>query len=122
MKVAVSTDSGQVSAHFGHCPEITVAEVSDGRVSSKKVVRNPAGQPCALPAFLATDGVEAIICGRMGEHAQKLFAQKGIDVWMGAAGPVDNVLADFAQGRLQRGVSCCDHDEQGHGHQCRRCS
>lgn len=119
MKVAVSTDSGQVSAHFGRCQEYTLAEVNEGKVSSKTVIPNPGHEPCFLPRLLAEQGVKAIICGGMGPHAQGLFARQEIDTWLGASGPVDAVLDAFARGRLSRGESTCDHGAGGHGHHCR---
>ena len=38
MKIAISTDNGQVSAHFGRCPEFTVVEIENGKVLSKEVI------------------------------------------------------------------------------------
>jgi len=119
MKVAVSTDSGQVSAHFGRCPEYTLAEVTDGKVSEKTVIPNPGHEPGFLPRFLAEKGVKAIICGGMGPRAQGLFAAENIEVRMGVSGPVDEVLSAFAQGRLACGASTCDHSPEGRGHECR---
>ena len=36
MKVAVATESGQVAAHFGHCPEFTIYDVKDNQVKAVK--------------------------------------------------------------------------------------
>lgn len=121
MKVAIATDSGMVAGHFGRCGEYTLADVADGKVTSKTAIPNPGHEPGFLPRFLAGKQVNAIICGGMGPRAQALFADEGIEVWMGVSGPVDAVLADFAAGRLVRGDSTCDHgpEEHGEGHQCR---
>lgn len=51
MKVAVATESGQVAAHFGHCPEFTIYDVEDNQVKSKTVVTSPPHQPGLLPRF-----------------------------------------------------------------------
>ena len=32
MKIAVPTENGMVSAHFGRCPEFTIAEIMDGKI------------------------------------------------------------------------------------------
>ncbi len=116
MKVAVSTDSGQVASHFGRCPEYTIAEVIGSKITKKTVIPNPGHEPGFLPRFLAEKGVKAIICGGMGPRAQKLFAEQGVEVWMGASGPVDAVLEEFSRGKLMRGISTCDHNAAGkHG-------
>jgi len=115
MKVAVSTDSGQVSAHFGRCPEYTLAEVADGKVIEKTVIPNPGHEPGFLPRYLGEKGVKVIICGGAGPRAQALFAEKDIQMCMGVSGPVDAVLSDFAQGKLAQGASTCDHGSRGDG-------
>jgi predicted Fe-Mo cluster-binding NifX family protein len=120
MKVAVSTDNGQVAAHFGRCPEYTIAEVSEGAVQKTEVIPNPGHQPGFLPRYLAEKGVEAIICGGAGPRARALFDEQGITVWLGVAGPVDGVLGQYAAGTLVAGDSTCDHGSRGDGsHDCR---
>jgi len=32
MKVAISTDQGHVSAHFGRCPSYTIVEIEKGQI------------------------------------------------------------------------------------------
>lgn len=118
MKVAVSTESGQVAAHFGRCPEYTLADVEHGTVSRTETITNPGHEPGFLPRFLAGYGVQAIICGGMGPRAQTLFAEQGIDTLIGVTGPVAGVLEQFAAGTLVAGESTCDHSFRGHG-QCR---
>ena len=120
MRVAVATDSGQVSAHFGRCSEYTVAEVENGRVTTTEVVANPGHEPGFLPRFLAERGVNVIVCGGMGPRAQALFAGQNIQMCMGVSGPVDAVLEQFARGTLQAGESTCNHESRGDGsHECR---
>jgi len=76
MKIAISTDVGFVSAHFGRCPSFTIADIEEGKVSSVEEINNPGHQPAFLPNFLAERGVKYIICGGMGNRAQMLFAEK----------------------------------------------
>lgn len=51
-----------------------------------------------------------IIAGGMGQRAQELFTQQGIQVVVGA--PVESpekLITDFFAGKLQTGVNACDH-------------
>lgn len=115
MKVAVASEQGFVSAHFGHCAEFALYSVgSAGEITEKLVVPNPGHQPGFLPNYLAQMGVTHIIAGGMGQRAQILFAEKGITPVLGASGPVDRVVEDFLANRLVTGASTCDH-EYGHG-------
>ncbi|OYD15214.1 hypothetical protein CH330_06315 [candidate division WOR-3 bacterium JGI_Cruoil_03_51_56] len=110
MKVAVATDSGQVSAHFGRCAEYTLADIENAKVVKTGVIPNPGHEPGVLPRYLAEKGVKVIICGGAGPKAQAIFAQEGIQVRMGVFGPVDAALEQFAAGILTQGESTCDHD------------
>ncbi len=78
MKIAISTDGDQVSAHFGRCPSFTLIEVEDGKVKDREVISNPGHHPGFLPQFFHENGVEYIIAGGAGQRAQGLFAERGI--------------------------------------------
>ncbi len=106
-KIAISTDSGMVSEHFGRCPQFTIVEINDGKLISQKAIPNPGHHPGFLPEFLHEQGVEAIVCGGMGFRAQELFKEKGIETIMGASGSIDEVIEKLLQGTLKGGISSC---------------
>ncbi len=115
MKIAVPTDNGQVAAHFGRCPEYTLAEITDGRVASTQTIANPGHEPGFLPAYLAERGIAAIIAGGMGPKAVGLFEERNIAVHLGVSGAVRDALDAFARGALVTGPSTCNHETGGHG-------
>ena len=88
MIIAISTDSGFVSAHFGRCPSFTIAEIIEGKVLKIEELSNPGHHPGFLPNFLAERGVKYIICGGMGGRAQGLFSEKEISLIVGVTGKV----------------------------------
>ena len=49
MKIAISTDGGYVSAHFGRCPSFTIMEVEDSKLVGKEEIDNPGHHPGFLP-------------------------------------------------------------------------
>ena len=83
MKVAISTDNGNVSAHFGRCPQFTILSIEDGKVTDRETISNPGHHPGYLPQFLGEQGVEAVIAGGGGQRAQMLFAEKNIQFILG---------------------------------------
>ena len=103
MKIAISTDAGFVSAHFGRCPIFTIAEVEEGKVLKIEEINNPGHHPAFLPNFLAEHGVKYIVCGGMGIRAQMLFAEKKITPVIGVAGKVEEVIEKFVKGKLEAG-------------------
>ncbi len=107
MKIAISTDSGQVSGHFGRCPEFSIVEIESGKIINRKVVANPGHVPGALPRFLSERGVSVIIAGGMGPRAQGFFQELGIEPVAGVSGPVDEVIRQFLAGSLRGGESLC---------------
>jgi predicted Fe-Mo cluster-binding NifX family protein len=114
MKIAIATENGQVSGHFGHCPHYLMAEVSEDRqLVSKTLVPNPGHEPCVLPEKLAALGVNVVIAGGMGMRAQQNFANFGIQTVLGIAGELDQVLQAWLEGTLQPGESTCDHGTCG---------
>ena len=108
MKIAISTDGDFVSAHFGRCPLFTLVEIEDNKVVMADTIENPGHHPGFLPQFLHEKGVSVIIAGGMGQRAQALFSQTGIETIMGISGKVDAVIEKIISGTLQGGESLCN--------------
>ena len=118
MKIAISTESGYVSAHFGRCPAYTLVEIQNGIIISREEIPNPGHQPGFLPQYLSERGVCVIIAGGMGPRAQGLFAEKNIQTIIGIQGPIDEVIDKFLRQELEPGQDLCDHGEH-HEEPCR---
>ncbi len=107
MKVAVSTDSGNVAQHFGRCPQFTIAEMENGKVVKKEVIDNPGHSTGFLPRFFQENGIEVLIAGGAGFRAQQFCQQYGIRLVLGVSGSVEETLQRFAKGELEEGESSC---------------
>jgi predicted Fe-Mo cluster-binding NifX family protein len=120
MKVAISTDNGQVSAHFGRCPEFTILEMDNGKITDRKTIPNPEHQPGFLPGYFEQMGVNAVIAGGGGARAQMLFAEKNIQFILGITGKIDDVVDKLCKGELEGGESLCQggHDHGDEDHEC----
>ena len=114
MKLAVSTDSDRVSAHFGRCQFYTIVELEDKKVLSKSVIETPPHQPGFLPKFLNEQGVNCVITGGMGPVAIDLFQEMSIEPIIGVSGKVDEVIQDYLLGKLQSGESQCTYGAGDH--------
>lgn len=116
MRLAIAAENNQVSAHFGHCEGFSIYNITDGKVESNEFIANPGHQPGFLPVYLKEANVNLIIAGGMGERAQMLFAQNGIDVIVGASGSCEDALNQYLSGNLQsKGEFCKEHE---HAHEC----
>ncbi len=107
MRIAISTDGGNVSAHFGRCPSFTIVDIEGGKVTGKEVISNPGHHPGFLPKFLHDKGVNCIVAGGMGQRAIQLFAEQGIEGVVGVGGQVDIVVEKIVNGTLEGGESLC---------------
>ena len=107
MKIAISTDGNFVSAHFGRCPSFTIIEIQEDKVVKRTTIDNPGHHPGFLPQFLRQNGADAIVAGGMGQRALGLFAETGIEVVVGVAGQLDEVIDKIIDGTLEGGESLC---------------
>ena len=129
MKVAISTDGDMVSGHFGRCPEFTLLDIENCKVTKKEVIENPGHEPGFIPQFLGERGVNCIIAGGMGMRAQELFSDAKIEQILGVEGKIQEVIDRLLEGTLEGGESICspgagkgygidksvcDHDSHGH--------
>ena len=108
MKIAISTDGGFVSAHFGRCPEFTIVDIEGSELKSRQVVPNPGHEPGAIPQFLHSKGVQCIIAGGMGMRATELFNEMGIKAIVGVSGTIDDLIGKIKNNTLQGGESLCN--------------
>jgi predicted Fe-Mo cluster-binding NifX family protein len=107
LKIAISTDSGSVSAHFGRAPEFTFITIDNNQVIEKKVLPNPGHTVGSIPQFVHQQGANYMIAGGMGRRAETFFNQYGIEVIVGVSGKIDDVVKRIINGTLEGGESLC---------------
>lgn len=112
MRIAIPVTGGKLSTHFGHCRQFAIidADTETKEIKNQELVDSPGHEPGLLPNWLAGLQVELIIAGGMGRRAQQLFAQRGINVAVGAADNTPQELArQYLTGQLKTGRNICDH-------------
>jgi predicted Fe-Mo cluster-binding NifX family protein len=107
MRIAISTDGSQVSAHFGRCPSFTIVEIEGSEIKNRVVINNPGHHPGFIPEFLHKKGVDYIIAGGMGGKAMGFFNQYGIRTIVGISGTIEETLEKLKSGTLKGGESLC---------------
>ena len=107
MKIAISSDSGKVSPHFGRAPEFTFVTIENNEVVEKIVLQNPGHAVGTIPQFISKQGAKFMIAGGMGHRAQGFFNQYGIEVIIGVTGSIDDVITKILDGTLEGGESIC---------------
>jgi predicted Fe-Mo cluster-binding NifX family protein len=112
MRFAVPVTEDKVAAHFGHCSHFALFDVDEATkaIVKKEIVSSPGHQPGFLPAWLAEEGVSAVIASGMGSRAQALFNESRIEVVVGVlSDDPEQAVLDYIKGKLATGDNICDH-------------
>jgi ATP-binding protein involved in chromosome partitioning len=108
--LVVPVSGGKLSAHFGHCEQFAFIETQNGKIMETEMLNPPAHEPGVLPRWLYEQGADVAIVGGMGESAQQLLREKGIEVIIGAPMDSPESLANqYLSNTLVAGANVCDH-------------
>lgn len=112
MKIAIPTNNGKLCMHFGHCEVFTFIEANENtkEILNKEEVTPPEHIPGILPPWVAEQGATLVIAGGMGNRAQGLFQENGVNVIVGApADEPEKLVKAYLDGTLEAGENACDH-------------
>lgn len=107
LKIAVASENGTVTEHFGHCEEFAIFDTENNQIIRSETVHNPGHKPGFLPNFLNDMGVSVIISGGMGGGAVDIFNEKNIEVIVGAKGNAKEAAEAYLKGSLKSNGSVC---------------
>ena len=108
--LVVPVSGGKLSSHFGHCDQFAFIETQNGKITETQMRTPPAHEPGVLPRWLYEQGVDVAIVGGMGERAQELLRERGIEVIIGAPmDPPESLANQYLSNTLVSGANVCDH-------------
>ena len=116
MRIAIPLAEGRLAMHFGHCEHFALVDVDcvERKIVKREDIEAPPHEPGQLPPWLAERGATMIIAGGMGQRAHALFAERGMQVIVGApARTPEELVVEYLAGALLAGNNSCDH-----GHSC----
>ncbi len=113
MRIIIATDGDQVAGHFGQCGNYTVVDVENGREVKRGTLVNNGEHACAgIAEWLHREGAEVFIAGGMGGGPLARFEQLGVQVILGATGPLEAAVQKCIAGALaSTGSACAGHGE-----------
>ena len=105
MKVTIPTmdDLGLASvvcAHFGQTPFFVTVDTETDKVETMANDGQHHGEGRTPAEILVDAGAEAVVCSGMGRRAIQMFQDAGVQVFMGAAGTVQETLSALKEGKL----------------------
>lgn len=92
--------------HFGRCEPFAFVNIdqAEEKILGRQDVEAPPHRQGLLPGRLAERGVNTVIGGGMGQRAQGLFGEQGIEVVIGApADTPEALLGHDPAGTLEAG-------------------
>ena len=108
--LVVPISGGKLSSHFGHCEQFAFMETQDHKIVGTDMRTPPAHEPGVLPQWLYDQEADVVIVGGMGERAQGLLREKGIEVIIGAPmDPPESLANKYLSNTLVAGANVCDH-------------
>jgi len=108
--LVVPVSGGKLSSHFGHCEQFAFMEAQNHKIVGTDMRTPPAHEPGVLPQWLYDQGADVVIVGGMGERAQGLLREKGIEVIIGAPmDPPESLVNQYLSNTLVSGANVCDH-------------
>jgi len=107
MKVAISSNgedlNAQLDPRFGRCAYFLVVDpdnMSFEAFENKSAVQG-GGAGIQVAQFLASQGVEAVITGNCGPNAVQTLSAAGVELFVGQAGIIKEVVERFKNGHLK---------------------
>ena len=126
MKIAVPTTDGKLCTHFGHCETFSFVEVDDEnkKILSIEILAPEGGVSCQSAGWVATQGIDMLLAGGMGQRPLSIFLEQDVQVVLGCPElEVQEVVKQYLEGVLESGENSCGHGENHvcgshEGHHC----
>ncbi len=123
IRIAIPTDEGRLSGHFGQAPGFTIFEADpDSReiVKTEMLAAQPHGSCGGLISQLNEQNINVVIVGGIGGGAAAHLSAAGIEIFAGTESEEVTLLAkQYLAGELVHGEANCS--AHGHGHGSGRC-
>lgn len=100
MRVAIPTRNERISPVFHSAGQVLLVDLDGGEERSRCIAPLPTDSLSARLTRLTELGVAVLICGGISRTLRQMIEGGGIHVYPWTAGPVEDVLEAFRQGRL----------------------
>lgn len=119
MRIAITYENGEIFQHFGHTEQFKIYDVEAKKIVREEMIDTNGSGHSVLADILSDNKVDVLICGGIGGGAQMALAEKGIQLYGGVSGKVDEVIQDFLNEKLEYNSDVnCSHHEHEEKHTC----
>lgn len=100
MKVAIPIWNDRVSPVLDTAERVLVVQIENGTEQSRETVGLAHAHPGWKARSMAQMGVDAVICGALSKHLERILTAAGIEVTPWISGQVEEVLDAYRSGKL----------------------
>lgn len=123
MRVAVAYQNESVFQHFGHTEQFKIYDIEGGKIIDERIIDTDGNGHGAIAELLDNNEVDVLICGGIGDGAQKALEELDIEFYGGVSGKADDVVKSFVDGTLEydKDVHCNHHESEQYScgeHKC----
>jgi predicted Fe-Mo cluster-binding NifX family protein len=119
MRLAIPTRNDRISPVFDSAGQILLVDLDEGKERSRCVAPLPADSLAGRVTRLKELAVAVLICGGISRSLRQVIEADGIRVYAWTAGPVDEVLDAYREGRLHEArwvmPGCCNPQQSETG-------
>ncbi len=109
-KIALPTENGKLSHHFGHSREFHFFEIENNVITKSYSKEPPPHAEGTIPKWLIQEKVNELLVGGIGPKAIDILYASGINVCIGVeVGTPEDIAMDFISGNLKFGKNYCHH-------------
>lgn len=115
--IAIASENGKVSTHFGSCLEFTLIKINNSQVQNKSISKMTNWKCCEKEKKVIALGINSLVADKIGKRACELLTKAGIEVYTGVQGSVEEVITQITSERgLPKNYDpCgCEHELEGH--------
>jgi len=101
LRIAVTYEDGKIFEHFGKSERFMIYDIEAGKVKIKTLINTNGKRRGALAYILKDIGVDALICGGVGEGAMRALKEAEVRFCSGITGETDEAVERFLKGEIK---------------------
>lgn len=100
LKIAVPYDRGEIFQHFGHTKQFKIYEVLNKKIIRTEIIETLGFGHETMTQLLVDHGIEVLICGCIGNKAQKALEDLNIELYDRFSNKTDEAVQELIEGKL----------------------
>jgi predicted Fe-Mo cluster-binding NifX family protein len=108
--------SSEISIHFGKSPYFTILDVKNNQIEKIEVIKSLGkheGGKMTAAEIIIQSKADVLLCANLGSKAVEMLNERGVKIYAGAFGTVENTFEEWKNGNLHladENSACKEHN------------